>query len=75
MVSWFVPQNQADFSLSVEPQNRCRVDDAGHTLRFGGLLHLEVSRTRVSQSDLKTGEGVTTSGACGIIAKVASRRS
>jgi hypothetical protein len=39
-VSWFVLQNQADFGLSVAPQNRQRVDDAGHASRSGGLLHL-----------------------------------
>jgi hypothetical protein len=30
----------------------------GHTLRFSGLLRVEVSRARVSQSGLKTGGGV-----------------
>jgi hypothetical protein len=27
MVSWFVPQNQADFGLSVAPQNQREGDD------------------------------------------------
>jgi hypothetical protein len=39
-VSWFGPQNQADFGLSVVPQNRWREDGMGHVSRFGGLLHL-----------------------------------
>jgi hypothetical protein len=43
----------------------------GHTSRSSGLLHLEVSHARVSQSDLKTGGGVTMGGACGTIAEVA----
>jgi hypothetical protein len=47
----------------------------GHTSRSDGLLHLESSRARVSQSGLKTGGGATTDGACGIIRKIASRGS
>jgi hypothetical protein len=43
----------------------------GHTLRSDGLLQLEGSRSRVSQSGLKTGGGVTVGGACGTIAEVA----
>jgi hypothetical protein len=43
MVSWYGPQNQVGFGLSVAPQNRQREDVAGHTSRSGGLLHLEVS--------------------------------
>jgi hypothetical protein len=42
----------------------------GHTSRSGGLLHLEVSRTRVSQSGVKTGGGMTMGGARGIIVEV-----
>jgi hypothetical protein len=45
--SWFGPQNQADFSLLVAPQNRQREDGAGHVSRSGGLLRLEASRARV----------------------------
>jgi hypothetical protein len=75
MVSWFEPQNQADFGLSVAPQNRWREVSAGHVSRSNGLLHLEASLTRVSLSDLKSGEGMTTGGACGIIAEVASETS
>jgi hypothetical protein len=52
-VSWFGPQNQACFGLSVASQNRWREDDVGHALRFDDLLHLEASRTRVFQSVLR----------------------
>jgi hypothetical protein len=48
MVSWFVPQNQVSFVLSVASQNRWKEDDVGHTSRSGGLLYLEASRARVS---------------------------
>jgi hypothetical protein len=44
----------------------------GHVSRSSGLLHVEVSRARVFQSGLKTGGGVTTGGARGTIAEVAS---
>jgi hypothetical protein len=43
----------------------------GHTLRSGGLIHMEASLTNVSQSGLKTSGGVTVGGACGTIMKVA----
>jgi hypothetical protein len=46
-----------------------------HMSRYDGLLRLETSRARVSQSRLKTGKGMTTGGACGTIVKVASRSS
>jgi hypothetical protein len=71
MVSWFGPQNQADFGLSIAPQNRRREVDAGHTSRSSGLVCVETSRARVSQSGLKTGGGATVGGACGTIAEVA----
>jgi hypothetical protein len=71
-VSWFGPQNQAGFGLSVAPQNRRTEDGVRHTSRSSGLLHLEVSRARVSQSGLKTRGGVMVSGARGTITKVAS---
>jgi hypothetical protein len=48
---------------------------AGYALRFGSLLRLEASRTRVSQSGLKTDRGVMTGGAHGIITEVASSES
>jgi hypothetical protein len=47
----------------------------GHTLRSSGLLHVEATLARVSQSGLKTGRGVTTGGARGTIAEVASETS
>jgi hypothetical protein len=71
-VSWFGPQNQAVFGLSVAPQNRRREDGTRHVLRSGGLLRLEVSCAMVSQSGFKTSEGATTGGACGTIAEDAS---
>jgi hypothetical protein len=59
-VSWFGPQNQVGYGLSVAPQN-CREDEdgVGHVSRCSGLLHLEASWARVSQSGLKTSEGTT----------------
>jgi hypothetical protein len=71
MVSWFGPQNQVGFGLLVAPQNRWRENGVGHTSRFCGLLGLEASHARVSQSGLKTGVGTTAGGACGTIAEVA----
>jgi hypothetical protein len=59
MVSWFVPQNQVGYGLSVTPKNRQEDEDGvGHALRSSGLLHLKASRARVSQFGLKTGGGV-----------------
>jgi hypothetical protein len=72
MISWFGPQNQAGFGLSVVPQNRRREVDAGHASRSSCLLHVEASLARVFQSGLKTGGGATTGGARGTITKVAS---
>jgi hypothetical protein len=71
MVSWFGPQNQAGFGLSVAPQNRRREVSTGHTSRFSGLLGVEASLARVSQSGLNTGRGTTTGGARGTITEVA----
>jgi hypothetical protein len=48
-VSWFGPQNQSGFGLSVAPQNQREGDGVGHALRSSSLLHVEVSRARVSQ--------------------------
>jgi hypothetical protein len=45
--SWFGPQIQVGFGLSVAPQNRWREVDVGHTSRSSGLLHVEASLTRV----------------------------
>jgi hypothetical protein len=47
----------------------------GHILRSSGLLHVEASLARVSQSGLKTGRVATTGGARGIITEVASEAS
>jgi hypothetical protein len=49
--------------------------DAGHASRSSGLLGVEASLARVSQSGLKTGGDVTTGGARGTITKVASEAS
>jgi hypothetical protein len=75
MISLFGPQNQADFDLSIAPQNRRGEVGAGHASRSNGLLHVEASLTSVFQSGLKTGGGVTTGGARGTIAEVASEAS
>jgi hypothetical protein len=72
MVSWFGPQNQADFGLLVAPQNRWREDGVGHASRSSGLLHLKASRARVFQSGLKTDGGAMVGGARGTITEVAS---
>jgi hypothetical protein len=74
-VSWFSPQNQVGFGLSVVPQNRRMEVDVGHASRSSSLLGVEASLARVSQSSLKTGGGVTMSGARGTIAEVASEAS
>jgi hypothetical protein len=75
MVSWFGPQNQAGFGLSVVPQNRRREVGAGHTMRSSSFLGVEASLARVSQSGLKTGGGVTMGGARDTIVEVASELS
>jgi hypothetical protein len=46
-----------------------------HTSRSSGLLCMEASLARVSQSSLKTGGGTTVGGACGTIMEVASEAS
>jgi hypothetical protein len=48
---------------------------AGHASRSSGLLHVEVSLARVSQSGLKTDGGATAGGARDIITEVASETS
>jgi hypothetical protein len=75
MVSWFGSQNQIGFGLSVVPQNRRREVGVGHASRSNGLLRVEASLARVSQSGLKTDGGAMTGGARGTIAKVASEAS
>jgi hypothetical protein len=47
-------------------------DGVGHALRSSGLLHVEASLARVSQSGLKTGGDAMAGGARGTIADVAS---
>jgi hypothetical protein len=47
----------------------------GHASRSSGLLHMEESLARVSQSGLKTGGGATAGGAHGTITEVASEAS
>jgi hypothetical protein len=61
--------------LSVAPQNQQREISAGHASRSSGLLHMEASLARVSQSGLKIGGGATVGGARGTIAEVASEAS
>jgi hypothetical protein len=56
MVSWFVPQNQADLGLSVAPQNRWREVGAGHASRSSSLLGVEASLARVFQSGVRREE-------------------
>jgi hypothetical protein len=70
-VSWFGPKIQAAYSLSVVPQNQCEYEDgAGHTLRSSGLLCMEASRDRVSQSGFKIIRGTTVGGARGTVIDV-----
>jgi hypothetical protein len=53
-----MPQNQADYSLSVAPQNRRKDEDGvGHTSRSSDLFHMKASQVRVSQFGLKNGVG------------------
>jgi hypothetical protein len=47
----------------------------GHVSRSSGLLHVEESLVRVSQSGLKTGGGITTGGARGTITEVVLKAS
>jgi hypothetical protein len=47
----------------------------GHVSRSSGLLCVEVSLARISQSGLKTGEGATMGGSCGTITEVTSEAS
>jgi hypothetical protein len=82
-VWWFVPQNHHDAFLVLpsKPSGRrflslrLKTDERmkmvwGHASTSDGLLHREASQARVSQICLKTGEGVTAGGACGIIMAV-----
>jgi hypothetical protein len=74
-VSWFGPQNQTGFSLSVASQNRQREVGARHASRSSSLFGVEASLAMVSQSDVKTVGCATTGGACGTIAEDASEAS
>jgi hypothetical protein len=47
MVSWFGPQNQAGYGLSVAPQNQWKGDDVEHASRSSGLLRVEANPTWV----------------------------
>jgi hypothetical protein len=47
----------------------------GQTSRSSGLLRMEASLSRVSQSDMKTGRGATVGGAHDTITEVASEAS
>jgi hypothetical protein len=47
----------------------------GHATRSSGLLDVEASLGRVSQSGLKTGGGATTGGARDTITEIASEAS
>jgi hypothetical protein len=58
--SWFGPQNQVGFGLSVAPQNRQREVSVRHASRSSRLLGMEASLARVSQSGLKTGRDAMT---------------
>jgi hypothetical protein len=60
------------FGLSVAPQNYWREVGAGHVSRSSGLLRVEASLARVSESGLKTDGGVTVGGACDTITEIAS---
>jgi hypothetical protein len=42
-ISWFGPQNQADFDLLVAQQNQRREVDVGHVSRSSDLLRMEAS--------------------------------
>jgi hypothetical protein len=63
---WFV-------GCVTKPTGGC--DGVGHTSRSSGLLRVESSLTRVSQSDFKTGGCATAGGAHGTITAVASESS
>jgi hypothetical protein len=58
------------FGLSVAPQNRRREVGAGHASISSGLLRVEASLPRVSQSGLKTDGGTTAGCAHGTITEV-----
>jgi hypothetical protein len=54
-----VSQNQLGYSLSVVPQNRWEDKDiTGHMSRSSGMLRLEASWARISQSSIKNDGGM-----------------
>jgi hypothetical protein len=57
----------------IKPTRGC--DGVGHMSRSSGLLRVETSQARDSQSDLKTDGGATVGGARGTIIEVASESS
>jgi hypothetical protein len=61
--------------LLVAAQNQRREVGTEHASRSSGLLHVEASLARVSQSVLKTGGGATMGDARGTITEVASEAS
>jgi hypothetical protein len=67
-----VSQNQVGFDLSVASQNQRREISVGHASRSSGLLHVEASLARFSQSSLKTVGVATTGGARDTIVEAAS---
>jgi hypothetical protein len=63
------------FGLSVVLQNRWREVGTGYASRSSGLLHVEPSLARISQSSLKTGGDAMACGARGTLTEVASEAS
>jgi hypothetical protein len=71
---WTLKPRRLQFvSCATKPMGGC--DGVGHTSRSSGLLRVEASLARVSQSGLKTGGGATVGGGCGTITEVTSESS
>jgi hypothetical protein len=64
---WFL-----GLGLKIKHASVCQLHHKIDTSRSSGLLHLEASHARVSQSGLKTGGGATAGAARGTIVEVAS---
>jgi hypothetical protein len=68
-----------DLGLKTNQASVCRLphktNGVGHVSKSIGLLHVEASLARVSQSGLKTGGGATAGGARGTIAEITSKSS
>jgi hypothetical protein len=58
---------------ATKPMGGC--DGVGHASRSSGLLHVEASLARVSQSGLKTSEDAMVDGARGTITEITSESS